>query len=620
MSHRTLRELLIGPALPTQSLAHEKLDNLRALATLSPDALSSIAYANQEIYLGLAVAGAAGLALSWEIALPIAVLLAVVAISYTQVIQAYPSGGGSYSVARENLGQIAGLIAAAALLISYTLTAAVSLTAGVAEIASAFPALWGYRTLLALIMLAAITLANLRGVQEAGTLMSIPVYLFVLAYLALIGVGLVRALAEGSGSYTQTAGPPAPGAVEALSLFLILHTFASGCTALTGVEAISNGTPMFRPPETKHASQVMIIMAALMMILFLGTNGLTQYFAVVARPDETILSALARRVFGTGIPYYVVQASTLAVLLVAGNTSFAGFPRLGSILSGDGYLPRQLSLLGDRLVYSNGMMLLAALTGLLIVVFAGDSHALIPLFAVGVFIAFTLSQAGMVVHWVKARGDHWRLKAFVNGIGMMVTLFTLGIVAYAKFLEGAWIVLILIPALVTGFRTIKHHYQQVAKQLTLKGLPPSLKPLPRPRLVIPVGGVHRGTIDALRYACSISDNVTAVYVELEPGAGDHIRERWEEWGLRDFGKLEVVPSPYRSLITPFLDYLDHTDLEHNDGQLASVIIPEFVPARWWQAFLHNQTALLLRLALLYRRRARYGKVRAIIDVPMYLRQ
>jgi hypothetical protein len=345
--------------------------------------------------------------------------------------------------------------------------------------------------------------------------------------------------------------------------------------------------------------------------------GLTQFFAVVARAHETILSALARRVLGSGFAYIAVQAGTLAILAVAANTSFAGFPRLASVLARDRYLPHQFSHLGDRLVYSNGMAVLGGLTGLLIVVFKGDSHALIPLFAVGVFLAFTLSQAGMVVHWIKVRGPAWGAKAAVNGIGAATTLATLLIVGVSKFLEGAWIVVLLIPILVYAFRSVNRHYREVGRELTLKGLPPSLKPMPHPRVVLPVSGVHRGVIEALRYARSISNHVTAVYVETQPGDADRVRKDWEAWG-QDV-PLAVVPSQYRSIIGPFLDFLDETDRENNDGTLATVIMPEFVPARWWQNLLHNQTAWLLRLALTFRRH-RQGQVRAIVDVPYHLRE
>lgn len=599
--------------MPTRRLAGEQLNKIRALAAFSPDALSSIAYANQEIYLGLVVAGAAGLVYSWPIALAIVGLLAIVALSYAQTVPAYPLGGGSYTVARENLGGTLGLIAAAALLIDYTLTAAVSLTAGVAAIASAFPGLWPHRVTLSLILLVIIMLANLRGLRESGTLMAIPVYFFLVSYLGMLVLGAVRAFVEGPGSVA--AASPAPA--QPVTTFLLMHTFASGCTALTGVEAISNGVPAFRAPQIKNAVRTLAVMALLMGLLFAGSIGLTQYFAVIAGGEETILSALARRILGSGAAYVAVQAGTLAVLAVAANTSFAGFPRLASVLAGDRYLPHQFAHLGDRLVYSNGMVVLATLTGVLIVVFQGDSHSLIPLFAVGVFLAFTLSQAGMVVHWVRARGPGWKTKAAINGMGAATTTAALLIIGISKFVEGAWIVFLLIPVLVLGFRTVNRHYREVGRELTLKGLPPSLKPMPEPRVVLPVSGVHRGVIEALRYARSISDHVTAVYVETQPNGADRVRKDWDAWGQGV--PLVVVPSPYRSIIGPFLDFLEETDREHNDGTLATVIMPEFVPAKWWQNLLHNQTAWLLRLALTFRRH-RHGQVRAIVDVPYHLRE
>jgi hypothetical protein len=332
---------------------------------------------------------------------------------------------------------------------------------------------------------------------------------------------------------------------------------------------------------------------------------------------ETILSALARQVLGDGPGYLLVQASTLFILAVAANTSYAGFPRVASVLARDRYLPHQFAHLGDRLVYSNGMVVLAVLTAVLIVAFGGESHALIPLFAVGVFLAFTLSQAGMVVHWVKARGPNWGLKALVNGLGAAVTAATFLIVAYSKFREGAWIVLILIPALAFTFRTVRLHYREVARELTLRGLPPSLRALPRPRVIVPISGVHRGVIEALRYAESISRDIKAVYVETDGTATQKVREEWKRWGFE--APLVVVPSPYRSIIGPLLEFIDAEDARHNDGQLATIVLPEFVPARWWQALLHNQTAFLLKLALLYRKR-RFGHFRAIIDIPYYLRE
>ncbi len=606
---------LVGIPLSTQQMRGERIGRGRALAALSPDALSSIAYANQEIYLGLVVAGASGLAYSWPIALAIVLLLLIVSLSYTQIIRTYPAGGGAYTVARENLGTAFGLIAAAALFINYVLAAAVSLTAGVAAIASAFPALWPYQTWLALALLAVITVVNLRGTREAGFMLSIPVYFFLVSYIAMLLVGLVRAVLEGPGEPVVPAGM----GLEAVTLVMLLHTFSSGCTALTGIEAISNGVQIFKPPEARHANQTMVAMTAFMAILFLGSIGLTQFFGITAGPEETILSALARRVLGPGLAYLLVQVAMLLVLVVGANTAFVGFPRLASLLAQDGYMPRQLTQLGDRLVFSNGILSLAGLTALLIVVFGGDTHALVPLFAVGAFLAFTLSQAGMVAHDLRHRGPGWQWKTLLNALGTLTTGLTLLVVTVSKFLSGAWVVLVLLPILLLAFYSIKRHYQAVAAQLSLGGLPPDLKPLPEPRIVLPVSGVHRGMLPALRYACALSDHVTAVFVEVEPGSGARVDVRWHEWGLNQYADLVIVPSPYRSVVGPLIDFLDRTDHEHNDGQLASIVLPQFVPAHWWEVLLHNQTAWVIRLVLLYRRRA-FGKTRAIIDVPLYLKR
>ncbi|HLF26810.1 MAG TPA: APC family permease [Anaerolineae bacterium] len=608
-----VKEVLIGPPLPTHRLAEARLNKIRALAAFSPDALSSLAYANQEIYLGLVVAGTAGLSLAWPIGLTIAGLLIIVALSYYQTIQAYPSGGGSYIVARMNLGTLAGLVAAGALLIDYLLNVAVSATAGVAAIASAFPDLWPHRVALSLVLLAIITIINLRGLRETGTFMAIPVYLFLFTFFSMLAYGLVQLVSAGGGSLAVVAPP----ATEPLTLFIVLHTFATGSTALTGIEAISNGVPNFQPPEAKNAGRTLLVMAALMGLLFVGSIGLTQALAVVAGPEETILSALARRVLGDGLPYLLVQVATMLILMVAANTSFAGFPRVTALLAKEGFLPRQLTGLGDRLVFANGIALLSLAGALLIVIFGGDTHALIPLFAIGAFLAFTLSQAGMVIHWLRERGRRWQLKALVNGVGALATGIAVSVIAVSKFVEGAWITILLIPLIVTVFFRVRSHYQEVRKQLTLHGLPPSLKPFPRPRVVIPISGVHRGIVDAMDFARSISDDVTAAYVELEPDAGAHVRETWEDW-WPDV-PLVILPSPYRAIVGCLLEFLDKLDRQRNDGQQAVVILPEFVPVKWWHALLHNQTAWLLKAALLYHRRE-LGYQRVIIDVPYHLRR
>jgi len=609
---RNLFRHLTGNPLPTQQLKSEKLSIFKALAAFSPDALSSIAYANQEIFLGLVIAGSAGLVFAWPIALAITAMIIIVAISYFQTIPAYPHGGGSYTVARKNLGKITGLVAASALLVDYVLTAAVSLTAGVEAIASAFPALWSYRVSISLLILFLITLANLRGLRESGTLMSIPVYLFILSYLVLIIFGLIQARSAAPSNFVSTAPPPSKN----VSLFLLLHTFASGCTALTGIEVISNGIPAFKPPSVKNAQITLLLMAALMGSLFLGTIGLTQYFAVVPDGKETILSALASRIFGAGPLYLLVQISTLLILSVAANSSFAGFPRLACVLSQDHFLPSQFANRGDRLVYTNGIISLSILTGFLIIVFQGDSHSLIPLFAVGVFLAFTLSQAGMVVHWWNLRQDSWLVKALVNGFGALVTLTTLGIIAISKFFDGAWFVIVLIPSLVFILNRIHEHYQQVSQELALHGKPEAMKAYPKPRIVIPISPiVHRGTVEALRYAKSISRNVTALYIEIDPSKTAALQQKWEKWGQNI--PLVIVPSPYRSMVGPFLEYLNKIDEQAADGQRATVLLPEFVPANFWHNLLHNQSAVILRLALLYDRKEK-GYTRAIIDVPFHL--
>jgi amino acid transporter len=608
-----LRDFLIGPPISTKQLHEKKLNKIRALAAFSPDALSSIAYANQEIYLGLLVAGSAGLSLAWPIGIAITGLLIIVALSYYQTIYGYPSGGGSYVVARENLGTLFGLIAGSALLIDYLLTAAVSLTAGVEAIASAIPSLWGHRVLVALILLGLITLANLRGLRETGTLISIPVYLFLFTYIPMLGYGLFVLWRDGVTSLSVSA----PAAVQPLNVFLILHAFATGCTALTGIEAISNGVPAFQPPEAKNAARTLIVMAVLMAVLFLGSIGLTQFLGIVSGPQETILSALARHLLGTGPAYFSIQLGTMLILAVAANTSFAGFPRLAAILADDGFLPRQLKNLGDRLVFANGILFLSVATGILIFLFHGDSHSLIPLFAVGVFMAFTLSQAGMVIHWWREHGKGWIFKATINGLGALTTLVTLFVVGITKFLEGAWVTVFLIPILMFMFLRVRTHYREVKHELSLHGLPPTLRPLTQLRVVVPISGVHRGIVDAMRYALTISNNVTGVFVELEPGAGEEIRKKWEHF-WPDI-PLVIIQSPFRAVIGPLLAFLDKTDQDHNDGQQATVVLPEFIPAHWWEAILHNQTAWLLKASLLYHRR-NLGFQRVIIDVPYYLRE
>jgi amino acid transporter len=436
-----------APSLLSNRTELRKLSKLQALASFSPDALASIGYADQEIYLGLVVAGSVGLSLAFPIAVTIIVLLALLALSYYQIIQNYPSGGGSYTVARTTLGDIPGLVAASGLLVNYLLNVAVSLTTGVDAIASAFQDLWPYRMMLSLLLLTAITLLNLRGMRETGIIMAIPVYLFLLAYLPMLGYGGVSLSVGLTHPLTSTPLP----VTRPLSTFMLLYAFSTGCTAMTGIEAISNGVPYFRSPQTSNAGRTMLIMAFLMGILFLGSVGLVQVLHVVAGPQETILSALARYLLGYGPAYLLIQATTMIILTVGANTSFAGLPRLLSVMAEDKYLPKSLTKINSRGVFANGILLLALSAGALILLFSGSSHALIPLFAVGVFLAYTLSQSGMVLHWWRERGRGWAVKAVLNGIGALATAVTFVIVSYTKFAGGAWIAILLIPLLVWFF-------------------------------------------------------------------------------------------------------------------------------------------------------------------------
>jgi len=443
---------------PRQDAQRKRVSKLQGLAAFSPDALASIGYADQEIYLGLVIAGSIGLAYAFPIALTIIGLLAILAVSYYQVVQKFPSGGGSYEVARTTLGVVPGMIAAAALIVNYLLNVPVSITTGVDAIVSAFPTLWPHRLVLSLLLLAAMTALNLRGMRESGIVMAIPIYLFLLAYLPMLGYGAVRLSLSGPLPLAPVAPPP----IQPLTTALLLHTFSTGCTAMTGIEAISNGVPSFRPPETKNAGQTLIAMALIMGTLFLGSIGLIQYLAVVAGPQETILSALARRLLGSGVAYLVIQISTMVLLAVGANTSFAGLPRLMSVMANDGYLPKRLAKANSRSVFANGILLLAAASALLIVGFGGSSHALIPLFAVGVFLAWTLSQIGMVMIWRRERSKGWRLKALLNGTGALATGITFVVVGSEKFFDGAWIALILIPILVLLFLHVHNRHKERA--------------------------------------------------------------------------------------------------------------------------------------------------------------
>jgi amino acid transporter len=604
--HR-LKRFLVGTPLPTAQARHERLGKATALAVFASDALSSVAYATEEILLVLVIAGAAALSYSLPIAFAIAILIAIVVSSYRQTILAYPQGGGAYIVSKDNLGTVSGLIAAAALMIDYVLTVAVSVAAGIAAVTSAVPALFRYRVWLCVVGVVAIAVANLRGIRESGQIFAVPTYLFIGSLFGLVVYGSVGAVFDFIG---EAPYPPHPPGLEGIGLFLILRAFAAGCAALTGVEAVSDGVPALRPPEAHNARVVLTWLGIVLIALFIGISFLSYDFGIRPRQDETVISQLARHVFGTGAAYYEIQLVTMLILLLAANTSFADFPRLAFFLARDRFIPRQFGTQGDRLVFSNGIVILGGLAALLLVIFRGDTHALIPLYAVGVFISFTLSQSSMVRRWLRLRSEGWWWRAALNGVGAAVTGLVMVTIAVTKFSHGAWIVLLLIPTLVAVFLAIHRHYDDVAAQLSLEDFAPP--PAMTNTVLVLVGDLHKGIVRAIQYAQTLSPTAKAVYVETDPERTRRLEERWGKWGLG--APLIVLNSPYRSILGPLTDYIEQLQRQRGDTHVVTIVLPEFIPARWWQQILHNQTALLIKGQLLFRKNV------VVTDVPHHLRR
>jgi amino acid transporter len=600
----SLKRIMVGRPLATAAEKHERLGKISGLAVFSSDALSSVAYGTEEILWILVTAGTTALTLGLPIMVGIVVLVVIVASSYWQTIHAYPSGGGAYIVAKDNLGTLPGLVAGAALLLDYILTVAVSTAAGVAAITSAFPVLYPWRVLLCVLSVVGVTLANLRGLRESGRLFTIPTYWFIASMGVLILTGLWRVL---SGTMQPIRAEPVT-ATNPLTIFLVLRAFSSGCATLTGIEAVSNGVPAFRPPEAKNASLTLAWMAGILGATSLGMAFLAHAFGAVPRETETVVSMLARAIFGESLLYFNIQAATALILFLAVNTSFQDFPRLSSIMAKDSFMPRQMANRGDRLVFSNGILILAGLSIILLIMFQGSVNALIPLYAVGVFLSFTLSQAGMVRHWLKEERPALH-HIVLNGLGAVSTGVVLLIIASTKFTHGAWMVIVLIPLFVFAFLRVKHHYDVLRGQLSLDGFAPPK--IGRHPVVVLVGGIHRGVVTALTYAKAISPNVTAVTVDLDPTATSRLRMQWQQWAPDV--PLVVLDSPYRSILVPVLNYIDQME-KQREGAYMTIILPEFIPAKWWQHLLHNQTALLIKGALLFRR----GKV--AISIPYHLDQ
>ncbi len=602
--HR-LKRLLVGTPLPTAQARHERLGKATALAVFASDPLSSVAYATEEILFVLILAGPAALSYSLPIAAGIATLLAIVVTSYRQTVRAYPQGGGAYLVAKDNLGLFPALGAAAALLADYVLTVSVSVAAGIAALTSAAPALIPYRVSLCVLAIAVIAIGNLRGVRESGKLFAAPTYFFVVSILGMVGYGLVAAKLN---LLPEAPYSPHPPGLEGVGLFLFLRAYAAGCTALTGVEAVSDGAPALKPPEGRNAQIVLTRLGVISIAMFLGITYLAYDFGIVPGGAETVVSKIARRVFGTGVLYFGVQAATMLILVLAANTSYADFPRLSSILARDRFMPRQFANQGDRLVFSNGILILSGFAILVILIFGGDTHALLPLYAIGVFLSFTLSQSGMVVRWLRLKEKGWRWRVWVSGVGAVATGLVLLVLAVTKFSEGAWIVAVLIPALVWALILVHRHYGEVALQLSLDAMEMS-SPLTNSVLVL-VGDLHRGVVPALQYARAISPTAKAVYVESDRERTGRLEEKWGAWGLGM--PLVVLESPYRSLLRPLLEYIDHLQEKGGENHIVTIVLPEFVPAHRWQQLLHNQTALLIKGMLLFRKNV------IVTNVPYHL--
>jgi amino acid transporter len=621
---RSWQSFLIGRPLATADAPHQTIGKGIGLAVFSSDAMSSVAYAPQEMLLILALAGAGAFGFAFPISLAIVLLLTILTFSYEQTIHAYPGGGGAYIVARDNLGEIPALVAGSALLLDYILTVSVSISSGVAQLVSAEPALTQFKVPIAVAMVLFIMLINLRGVKESGAVFAVPTYFFLATMYLTVGVGLFRAF---TGSLGSVVDPPALeliGQAQAVSVFLILRAFAGGTTALTGVEAISNGITAFKEPRSRNAGLTLIWMAFILGSLMLGISYLAVHIGAIPSETETIISQLARTALGDRGPMYLmVIGSTTLILIMAANTAFADFPRLGALTAADGFLPRQLAYKGSRLVYSRGIMALAFIACLLIVLFQASVTNLIPLYAIGVFLSFTLSQTGMSRRWwkighlapgteVKERGSTlrydkgWRHKMVINCLGAVSTAIVMVVFAVTKFQDGAWLVILLIPILCSTFLYIHSHYKSLARALSLEryGEPADIS---RQRVILPISGVHRGTLAALHYARSLSNDITAVHVSIDPEETAKLQRKWELWG--GGVRLVVLDSPFRLLIEPLVDYIEDVSDHRQPNETITIVVPQFVPRRPWLNLLHMQTAPLLRMVFLFKRNV------VVTDVP-----
>lgn len=625
---RSLSHWFIGRPLSTADAPHQTIGKAIGLAVFASDALSSTAYATQEIMIILVSAGTMAFGYVFPISLAIVILMTIVTISYEQTIHAYPGGGGAYIVARDNLGELPAQTAGAALLTDYILTVAVSVAAGVAQIVSAYPQFFPYRVWISVAAVFLIMLINLRGVKESGAAFSIPTYFFIVVLFVTVGTGFFR---YANGTLGIVVDPPrleVENILSTITPFLILHAFSSGTAALTGIEAISNGITAFKEPRSRNAGITLLWMAGILATLFLSISFLANHIGAIPSESETVISQLGRTVFnGRGIPYLMVISATTVILIMAANTAFADFPRLSALAAKDGFLPRQLTFRGSRLVYSNGIVTLSIIASILIIIFKASVTLLIPLYAIGVFLSFTLSQTGMARRWWKIghlkEGEEiveqgstlkyetgWQYKMVINGFGAFCTAIVMIIFAVTKFREGAWVVLIIIPLLVKIFFTIHYHYKDLASHLTLDkfgGLPARQ---PRHRVIMPVSSIHQGTMEALRYAKLLSDDVTAVHVLVDPEETEKVQKKWKTWG--EGTRLIILDSPFRLFVEPLLEYLEGVIDQRQPSETITIVVPQFMPSKRWHKALHMRTADVLRQELL----SKHGVV--VTDVPYHV--
>lgn len=591
-----IRRILIGDPLHNSQQAHELIPKWKALALLAADALSSIAYATEEIIIPLALSGLA-FATTWSLPISLAILglMFIITLSYRQTIQAYPNGGGAYIVAKDNLGTGAGLVAGAALLIDYTLTVAVSVSAGVENLVSAFPGMAGVQVFTCVWIILFLMVLSLRGVKDSATIFAIPTYLFIFSIFALIITGLVR----GPQDVNIHPHTVLMNNLPDIGWILALKAFSSGCTALTGIEAVSNGIPLFRHPQSKNANMTLLMMVVILGSMFAGITYLVNSYDIVKIEGVTLLASLTQAVFGQSFAFYFVQISIFLILFMAASTAYADFPRLSSLLAIDRYAPRQLISQGDRLVFSNGIIALSMGAIALVIIFRGHTHSLIPLYAVGVFLSFTLSQAGMVVHHWRLREKGWKGSMVMNTIGTLVTFCVLIVIGSFKFTHGAWMVIITIPIIVYAFHRIHVHYVMFARELSQSHYDIDAEGHTKDHVVvIPVSGLHLGVMNAIRYGKSISKDVRVIYVKTDEVSAQRMHEAWAA-KFPDM-QLHVLDSPYRSISTPILDFIDHVRNE-NPMDFITVIFPEFVTFKWYHQLLHNQTAWLIKLSLIYKK-------------------